>query len=127
MAEVLHFTLPQERLAPAFAALAAKLHGEVKKEGYQLRIANRLWGQNSYHFLPAFLQVTRDDYGAELAQLDFVGNAEAARRTINGGWKKRREKIQDLIAPGVLGPTTALVLTNAIYFNGDWAGKFDRH
>jgi serpin B len=127
IAEVLHFTVPQEQLAPAFAALAAKLHGDVEKEGYQLRIANRLWGQKGYHFLPAFLQVTRDDYGAELAQLDFVGNAEAARRTINT-WVEEQtaEKIKDLIAPGVLGRDTALVLTNAIYFNGDWAGKFDK-
>jgi serpin B len=126
MAEVLHFTVPQEQVAPAFAALGAKLHGDVKKDGYQLRIANRLWGQTGYHFLPAFLQVTRDDYGAELGQLDFVGNAEAARNTINS-WvtEKTEQKIKDLIPRGVLGKNTTLVLTNAIYFKGDWLLKFE--
>jgi serpin B len=126
MADVLHFTLPQEELPRAFAALATKLHGDVKKVGYQLSVANRLWGQTGYHFLPAFLQVTRDDFAAELAQLDFEQNAEAARRTINSWVEEKTErKIKDLIAPGVLGPTTTLVLTNAIYFNGDWQMKFE--
>ncbi len=126
MAEVLHFSVPQDEVPPAFAALAAKLRGDVKKEGYQLRIANRLWGQTGYHFLPAFLQVTRDDYGAELAQLDFAGDAEAARRTINT-WveEKTEQKIKDLIARGVLGRSTTLVVTNAIYFKGEWQMKFE--
>ena len=41
-----------------------------KKKGIRLNLANRLWGQVSYEFLPAFLQVTRNNYGAELARLD---------------------------------------------------------
>ncbi|MFZ1932166.1 MAG: serpin family protein [Thermoguttaceae bacterium] len=126
MADVLHFTVPQEELPRAFAALAARLHGDVKKVGYQLSVANRLWGQTGYHFLPAFLQVTRDDFAAELAQLDFEQNADAARRTINAWVEEKTErKIKDLIAPGVLGPATTLVLTNAIYFKGDWQMKFE--
>jgi serpin B len=126
MAEVLHFTVPQEQLHPAFAALAAKLHGDIKKEGYQLRIANRLWGQAGSHFLPAFLQTTRDCYRAELAQVDFARSTEAVRKTINT-WieEKTEKKIKDLIARGVLSPTTQLVLTNAIYFKGDWQRKFE--
>ncbi|NLE38060.1 MAG: serpin family protein, partial [Pirellulaceae bacterium] len=86
---------------------------------------NRLWGQTGYHFLPAFLQVTREDYGAELAQVDFARNTEAARRTINTWVEDKTEKrIQDLIAPGVLDQATTLVLTNAIYFKGDWQRQF---
>jgi serpin B len=125
MAEVLHFTVPQEQLHPAFAALGTELHGDVKKEGFELRIANRLWGQTGYQFLPAFLQVTRDDYGAELGQLDFAANAETARHTINTWVEEKTErKIKDLIPSGMLNATTRLVLTNAIYFNGDWQQKF---
>jgi serpin B len=125
MADVLHFTVPQDQVPPAFAALAAKLHGDVKKDGYQLQIANRLWAQTGYHFLPAFLQVTRDDFGAQLAELDFAQNTEAARHTINS-WveEKTAEKIKNLIAQGMLTANTTLVLTNAIYFKGDWQMKF---
>jgi serine protease inhibitor len=126
MADVLHFTLPQNQLPTAFAAVAAELHGDPKPQGYQLRLANRLWGQTGQTFLPAFLQVTRDDYGAELAQVDFAHNAEAARKTIND-WvaKNTEEKIKDLLAPNTLNPTTTLVLTNAVYFKSDWMQKFE--
>jgi serpin B len=125
MAQVLHFQVPQDRLPSAFASLMAKLRSE--KEGNQLRIANRLWGQQGYQFLPEFLRVTREEYKAELALQDFVTKAEEARKTINA-WveKQTEEKIKDLIPPGVLNQLTRLVLTNAIYFKGKWASQFDK-
>lgn len=126
MAEVLHFTLPQDQLHSAFAAVAAELRGDPKTQGYQLQIANRLWGQTGQTFLPPFLKITRDDYGAELAQVDFAHNAEAARNTIND-WvaKNTEQKIKDLLAPNVLTPATTLVLTNAVYFKSDWMQQFE--
>ena len=125
MAAVLRLTLPQDQLPPAFAALAAKLHGDTKTQGYQLRIANRLWGQTGYSFLPTFLQITRDDFGTELGQVDF-GRTENARQTINT-WveEKTEKKIEALIGEGVLDAATRLVLTNAIYFKGNWDKPFD--
>jgi serpin B len=125
IAEVLHFTLPQEQLHPAFASLAAKLRGDTKKEGCQFRIANRLWGQTGYTFLPKFLQITRDDYGAELAQLNFR-RMEEARQTINTWVEDQTEKkIKDLIGEGILNRATRLVLTDAIYFMGNWDNPFE--
>ncbi len=126
MGEVLHFTLPQAQLHAAFAALADKLLGD-KARGYQLRIANRLWGQTGYHFLPEFLGITRNQYGAELALVDYVAKTEEARKTINT-WvvEQTEQKIKDLIQQGVLNKMTRLVLTNAIYFKGNWASQFDK-
>ena len=37
---------------------------------------------------------------------------------------RTKGKIKDLISPGALGHDTRLVLTNAIYFKGDWARPF---
>jgi len=127
MAEVLHFTLPQERLHPAFAGLISHFNEGDKKRPYQLNVANRLWGQKGYRFLPDFVKTTEDNYGAELAQVDFVRNAEGARQTINR-WveEQTQEKIKDLIPSGVLDSMTRLVLTNAIYFKGDWKYQFDK-
>ena len=84
MAKVLHFSLPQEKLHPAFASLNRTWHGKGKESGYRLIVANRLWGQEGYLFLPGFLAVTRDHYDAELAQVDFVEQTEPARQRING-------------------------------------------
>jgi serpin B len=126
MATVLHFNMSQAELPQAMARLRSSLLADMK-EGYRLRIANRLWGQKGYEFLPQFLETTRRDYGAELGILDFVQNTEAARQEING-WveKQTEENIKDLLTPGVLTPRTRLVLTNAIYFKGNWQEKFSK-
>src|SRR5271157_958384 len=127
MARVLHFPAPQDKLPEAFAALHTALRPVAEKPGYRLHVANRLWGQQGYHFLPDFLAVTRDFYHAELAQVDFSGQTELARETINQ-WveKQTQEKIKDLVPCGAIKPLTRLVLTNAIYFKGDWTRPFPK-
>jgi serpin B len=125
MAKTLHFTLPPEQLHPAMGALLSDLN--AAHAGYQLSVANALWAQRGYTFLPDFLKVMNNDYGAGLNQVDFKGSTEAARLTINL-WveQKTANKIQDLLQPGALRPSTRLVLTNAIYFKGDWQTQFDK-
>ena len=74
-----------------------------------------------------FPALTRDSYGAELAQVDFVHEAEQARQAINTWVEEKTEgKIVDLIPRGVLDGQTRLVLTNAIYFKGDWSTPFPK-
>jgi serpin B len=127
MAEVLHFTLPQAQLHKAFGALEKKLNEAGEKGGYELNVANALWGQSGYNFLDEFLELTEKSYGARLKEVDFMTQTEKARQIINA-WveEKTREKIKDLIRPGVLDDLTRLVLTNAIYFKGDWVSQFDK-
>jgi serpin B len=125
MAKTLHFTLPQQHLNPAMGALLSDLN--AAHDGYQLTVANALWAQQGYTFLDNFLQLLKTDYGAGLNQVDFKGATEAARLTINR-WveQKTQDKIKDLLQPGTLSPSTRLVLTNAIYFKGDWQTQFDK-
>ncbi|HEX5268842.1 MAG TPA: serpin family protein [Gemmataceae bacterium] len=127
MAKALHFTLPPDKLAPAFGALLKDLNGEVRKPGYRLAVANALWGQKGEGFKDDYLKVTKDDYGAGLRPLDFAGNAEGARAEINA-WveKQTQNKIKDLLPPGVIDRMTRLVLTNAVYFKGDWQSPFKK-
>ena len=126
MAEALHFTLPQEQLHPAFNWLDLELAQRgMGTAGFQLHIANAIWGQQGYEFLTEFLDVLAENYGAGLRLLDF-GNSESARLTIND-WiaEQTEDMIQGLISPGDLDSTTRLVLTNAIYFNAEWNKPFD--
>src|SRR5207302_11380413 len=69
----------------------------------------------------------QDHYGAGLEEVDFVKDTEATRRTINV-WVERRtnDRIKDLIPPDALTVDTRLVLTNAVYFKGDWASQFKK-
>jgi len=125
MAKTLHFTLPQAQLHPAMGALLSDLN--AVHDGYQLSVANALWAQRGSTFREDFLKIMNNDYGAGLNQVDFKTSTEAARQTINR-WveQKTADKIKDLLQPGVLKPSTRLVLTNAIYFKGDWQTPFDK-
>jgi serpin B len=123
MAKTLHFTLPPDHLHPAMGALLSDLN--AAHNGYQLRVADALWAQRDYVFLNDFLKLTKSDYGAGFNQVDFKGATEAARLTINQ-WieQKTGNKITNLLQPGVLDSLTKMVLTNAIYFKGDWRTPF---
>ncbi|MBN2457165.1 MAG: serpin family protein [Sedimentisphaerales bacterium] len=127
MAEVLHFSLPQDCLHPALGVLQRQLNSGGEKGGYQLRVANALWGQKGYGFLQEFIKLTEKNYGAGLWEVDFINETEKARRNINA-WVERKteDKIKELIKKGILGGDTVLVLTNAIYFKGDWQVQFDK-
>ncbi|MEJ2737538.1 MAG: serpin family protein [Anaerolineae bacterium] len=129
MASTLHYRLPQERLHPAFNALDTALTSQGSEEGedaFQLNIANAIWGQEGFKFLPAFLDTLAENYGAGLRTLDF-GQAESARQTING-WvsEQTKGKIEELVPKGYLDSLVRLVLTNAIYFNGKWVLPFEK-
>lgn len=126
MGEVLH--LPHaDQTHSGFAALIRQLNSGGEKRGYQLSVANALWGQKGFGFKPEYLRTVKTYYGAGLSELDFAANPEAARKVIND-WveKETRERIKDLLAKGTIDGATRLVLTNAIYFKGDWADQFDK-
>ncbi|MEK6713787.1 MAG: serpin family protein, partial [Nitrospirota bacterium] len=110
MAQTLHFSLSQERLHPGYSALMHGLQADPAHSGFELSIANALWGQSGYEFHKEFIDITRDDYDAGFKEVDFVKNAEQARETING-WveAKTRDKIKELIKPGILTDLTRLV------------------
>jgi serpin B len=126
MAKTLHLQMPKTQLNAEMRALLASWNSADKKQGYRLDVANRLWGQERFHFLDDYLRVTREDYGAELARLDF-NQPEAARETINK-WveDKTQQKIKNLIPSPSAVTDARLVLTNAVYFKGDWRDQFDK-
>jgi serine protease inhibitor len=126
MKTTLRFQLEPERLHPTFGKLILALDGDGKKRDFQLNIANRLWGQKDYGFLPDFTKLGQTHYNAGLEEVDFINKAEEARQTINT-WveKKTNDKIKNLIPAGVLTVDSRLVLTNAIYFKAPWSSPFD--
>ncbi|MBN2388135.1 MAG: serpin family protein [Anaerolineales bacterium] len=135
MANVLHFTLPPQRLHPAFNALDLELAGRPaeldyldESQRFEFNLANATWGQMDEPFLPEFLDTLALNYGAGMYLTDFVSNDEAARLEIND-WvsAETRERINDLIPQGVLSPDTRLVLVNAVYFRAGWQTPFAEH
>jgi len=125
MAAALHYTLAPNALAGDFSTLITDLNS-AGQNNYSLSVADALWGQQGYSFLTPFLSLMQADYGGGLHQVDFMNATEAARQTINN-WvaQQTNNKIQNLIPAGALNALTRLVLTNAIYFKGQWATPFN--
>jgi serpin B len=121
-------------VSTALAMTSAGARGDTLKQmastlhlpRYQLSVANSLWGQKGYPFLPEFRRLQREQYGAPLHEVDFADAARAAKAINSWVEEHTRNKIKDLVSPDMLGEDTRLVLTNAIYFKGDWAAKFKK-
>jgi len=65
-------------------------------------------------------------YGGDVNALDFISEPEESRVTINH-WVEDRtnDRIKDLFPRDSIDALVRLVLTNAIYFKGDWLVEFD--
>lgn len=130
MGSALHFTLPPDQLHPAFNAYSLDLQdrAEAVEEGtpFELSIANSLWGQQGFGFLPEFLDLLAMNYGAGMRLVDYGADPEAARQAINQ-WvsDETRERIRNLIPSGAIDELTRLVLANAIYFKAAWLHPFE--
>ena len=94
--------------------------------GYEMAVANSLWGQDGAPLQPAFLDLIARYYGGGTDLVDFRRGAEAARAAINRWVEDRtRQKIQDLIPSGGVNAYTRLILANAVHFKGRWVEQFD--
>jgi len=125
MARVLHLERSVDHvLDPAGRLLAGY---QAPGQPVTLRVANRLFGEKAFAFDPDYLARTRAAFGAPLEAIDFRTAPEAARQHINA-WvaEQTADRIKDLVAPGGVNADTRLVLTNAIYFLGDWLAPFTR-
>jgi serine protease inhibitor len=126
MAETLKFSSNEEKTHRGFAQLNKTLEEIEGRGAVELRVANSLWPQEGYPFLPTYLCLLKEYYGVAVTPVDYVKAADQARMAINS-WveEKTGDKIKELIGRGSLTPETVLVLVNAIYFKGKWAVAFD--
>jgi serpin B len=99
---------------------------DPERESYELAVANRLFAEQSYTWREPFLELLAQTYGAPLDEQDFRAAPEPARHHINE-WVEAatRGRIKNLLPEGSIHGQTRMVLTNAVYFFGDWLDAFD--
>ena len=132
MAQVLHTRLPQDRYHAVLNALdqslvlRAEQANKDARDSFQMNIANAVWGQHDFTFLPEYLDVLAEYYGAGMRLVDFAGAPDPSRLIINR-WveDQTNQKIKDLLPEGSVQSDTRLVLTNAIYFKASWLKQFE--
>lgn len=93
---------------------------------FTIHVANRLWGEQGFHFEDPFLTTLKDNYGAGLERLNFSKEPNQSRLVIND-WvaDQTHDRIKDLLPQDAITTTTRLVLTNAVYFLANWQNAFD--
>lgn len=128
MASALGITLPQSEEHAALnaidLALASRARGADPK--VRLSVANAVWGQLGKRFEAPFLDTLAEHYGTGMHVLDYQEDPGGSREIINGWVEKRTEgKIVDLFPKDAISVDTKLVLSNAVYFKGEWSEKFE--
>jgi len=129
MAKVLHFDSNETNLHAGFRQISEALAAEAAASDgtFAFNIANRLFGSKGFTFEKPFLNTVATWYGAPLEPIDFA-QSDAATRRING-WveQQTKDRIRDLIPPGLLNADTRLVLANALHLKAAWGKEFAKH
>ena len=103
-----------------FASMQGTLNPQ--DEQYKLRLANALWLASGFEALPEYTDTAATYYDSDVESLDF--SSQDAVETINRWVDEKTEgKIEKLFDK--LSSATQLVITNAIYFKGEWVHQFD--
>jgi len=129
MSEVLWFPGDQDIFHPVFKAFTDSILTSAKEKGTEMNIANALWVQEDYRLLQSFIDLAAAYYNANAENVNFktFDDQEKSRQKINQ-WveKKTNDKIRELIPQGILNELTRMVITNAIWFNGNWLNPFEK-
>lgn len=125
ISEVLNFPYNDKDFHAQMGQLQSNLL-DKQSEGVDIALANQLWAENSYRFKCRYLRTTQKSYNSPVKRLDFSGKPNASRIEINQ-WVEEltRDRIKDLLPDGSISSLTKMVLTNAIYFKGQWDKKFE--
>jgi serpin B len=113
-------TLSGDEINAGYKGLLALLAG--LDPGTDLRVANAIWAQEGFPFLPSFITAGQTWFDAEVRNADF---AAPATLTALNDWvsEKTNNKIPKLLDQ--FDPWTVMVLLNAVYFKGSWRDAFE--
>ncbi len=121
------FALPADGKAIAAAAKTDAAAWRSAAGKAELVVANRLWLDKTAALEKPFVLQAKEGFGAAPETVDFKGAPDPSRTRINASVSETTKgRIKDLLPQGSIDALTRVVLTNAIYFKGQWATAFDK-
>jgi len=123
---VLRFSTSQKELHGNFAELKKNLANNL--DSISLEVANSIWAQKNYAFVPEYFKLIENTYNAPINFVNFKKNSSRnkAVNTINLWVEKNTNKqIKHLISQQDVNESTRLIMVNAIWFYGEWLKTFD--
>lgn len=123
---VFHFSSNSSAFHKEFYNSTELVRAAGSSDGLKLNFANAIWLDKSLKLEKKYKSVMKKSYKSGFTPVDFASAPEAARTEINQ-WVagKTENKIEKLLIEGDVDNGTALVLTNAIYFKGNWTNRFN--
>ena len=118
MSKVLHFDLNQKNTHQGFFEINSELKKCKSNSEIELSIANAIWKREGSSFKKDFLDINKKYYSTDLFPL------KGAKPINEWAAKNTKNKITEIVTEGDLSDAT-MVLTNAIYFKGDWLNSFN--
>ncbi|MDR2893940.1 MAG: serpin family protein [Alistipes sp.] len=112
---------PEEVNAHYQALMGALLEADPRTN---LAIANSIWSRDGFPVKPAFYDVNREYYDAEVQSRDF--NLAATVDEINKWCADNTAGKIPKILDGSISPETVMYLINAVYFKGQWKYTFEK-
>lgn len=110
-------SLNASNLALIDSLIEAAAAGDIR-----LKVANALWHREGLTLSPAFVATSESYYRAQLSGLDFAAKESLDR--VNAWANEATEglipRLVDELADGL-----AVLIANAVYFQGDWQTPFD--
>lgn len=107
---------------------SAALYNQFNKPNpdYKLATVNDLWMEQGLTPTKSYVDTVQRYYGGQVTNLDFESNPNPSRLIINKKIAQHTNQlIPELLPKGSIKPITVAVLTNAIYFKGDWKVPFE--
>ena len=125
MASVFNFPENTQKFHKSMGALQENILSKAS-DRVEISLTNQLWADQNYKFRCQYLQKAKKCYKAPVKRLNFYSNLDESRISINN-WveEQTNDKIKDLLPEGSLSEQTKMVITNTIYFKGQWEKKFD--
>ncbi|MBI2743135.1 MAG: serpin family protein [Chlamydiales bacterium] len=124
MQTALKLTFKRPELSKAALALSSSL-ASSGDGSYTFDMANGLWLDRDSFVLSDYRHAIEDGFQAKVQSLDFAQTEQAI--SIINEWTSNQThgEIPKLLEEGDIDGSTRVVLTNALYFKGNWQKPFD--
>lgn len=117
------FEFPQDDIVrrSLFQSIQNDLNAD--SSDYSLNTANALWVKENYEIKQDYIDTAKSYYGSQVDNVDFVSD-DGVNKINNWVRSKTQNRIEKILEPGSTDELTRLVITNAIYFKGEWLYPF---
>lgn len=118
--------LPSSQEAAAVENLSMRSAIHTKSPGNELLVANAVWIAKGLPIQPQFRTLANTYMQATVTPVDFAESARTAERINRWAAANTRNRITNVVDAHLVEQSDPCILTNAVYFLGEWEFKFSR-